>query len=50
MTSAPISDLAVLLASMQPELHAGTWAWCALPAGTSLDDVDAMATCARPRA
>ena len=44
MTSTPISDLAVLLASMQPELHAGTWAWCALPAGASTEGVDAIAT------
>jgi len=44
MTSTPISDLAVLLASMQPELHAGTWAWCALPPGTPTDGVDAVAT------
>ncbi len=44
MTSAPISDLAVLLASMQPELHAGVWAWCARPPGEPLDEVDAIAT------
>ena len=44
MTSAPISDLAVLLASMQPELHAGVWAWCALPPGASMDGADAVAT------
>jgi hypothetical protein len=44
MTSTPISDLAVLLASMRPELHAGAWAWCALPAGAAIDGVDALAT------
>ena len=44
MTSAALSDLAVLLASMQPELHAGTWAWCALPPGTPTDGLDAAAT------
>ena len=44
MTSTPISDLAVLLASLQPELHPGTWAWCALPAGTPIDGADAVAT------
>lgn len=44
MPSAPISDLAVLLASMRPQLHAGAWAWCALPPGTSTDGVDAIAT------
>ena len=44
MTSSPISDLAVLLASMRPELHAGAWAWCALPPGTWLEGVDAIAT------
>ena len=45
--TSPIADLAVLLASMQPELHAGTWAWCALPPGTPgsvVDAVDAIAT------
>ena len=44
MTSTPLSDLAVLLASLQPELHPGTWAWCTLPAGTPADGVDAVAT------
>ena len=44
MTSPAISDLAVLLASMRPELHAGTWAWCALPRGTPTDGLDALAT------
>lgn len=43
MTSQPISDLSELLASLQPELHPGTWAWCALPTGTPLGDVDAVA-------
>ena len=43
MTSTPISDLAELLASLQPELHPGTWAWCALPTGTPLGDVAAAA-------
>ena len=44
MTSTPISDLAVLLASMRPGLHDGVWAWCALPAGTPAEDVAAVAT------
>ena len=44
MTSTPLSDLAALLASLQPELHPGTWAWCALPAGTPIDGIDAVAT------
>jgi hypothetical protein len=44
MTSPALSDLAVLLASMRPDLHAGTWVWCALPAGASLDGVEAVAT------
>lgn len=44
MPSTPLSDLAVLLASMRPELHAGTWAWCALPPGTAIDGVEAIAT------
>jgi len=44
MNAAPISDLAVLLAALQPELHAGTWAWCALPPGAATAGVDAVAT------
>jgi hypothetical protein len=44
MSSAPVSDLAVLLASMRPELHAGAWAWCALPPGTGPGDIEAIAT------
>jgi len=44
MMPAPICDLAVLLASMAPELHAGVWAWCALPHGTPADDADAIAS------
>ena len=44
MPSAPISDLRTLLASMRPELHAGTWAWCALPPGASTDGVETIAT------
>jgi hypothetical protein len=44
MSTAPVSHLATLLASMQPELRPGTWAWCTLPPDTSLADVDAVAT------
>jgi len=44
MTSAPISDLAVLLASLRPQLHAGVWAWCALPPGASADEAEAIAS------
>ena len=44
MASASISDLRSLLASLQPELHPGVWAWCALPPGASADGVDAIAT------
>ena len=44
MPSAPISDLAALLASMRPELHDGNWAWCTLPAGASAQGVDTVAT------
>ena len=44
MTASPISDLAVLIASMRPELHAGKWAWCALPADASLHGVDVVAS------
>ncbi len=43
-SSTPVSDLAVLLASMRPELSAGAWAWCALPPGTDTGDVDTIAT------
>jgi uncharacterized protein len=44
MTTAPISDLAVLLSSMSPELHDGVWAWCALPHGSPADDTGAIAS------
>ncbi len=44
MSATPISDLATLLASMRPELHAGAWAWCGLPRGASTEGVDAIAT------
>ena len=44
MPSTPLSDLAVLLASLQPELHPGAWAWCALPTGAPLGDVAAVAS------
>lgn len=47
-SSEPVRDLAALLASLQPELHPGTWAWCALPTGTPLGDVDAMAIVHEP--
>ena len=40
----PIRDLDTLLAALRPELNPGTWAWCTLPAGTTLDGVDAIAT------
>ena len=36
MSAMPVSDLAQLLAAMEPALHAGTWAWCALPPGASV--------------
>jgi len=44
MSAAPISDLAALLASMRPELNAGTWAWCTLAPGLGADGVAAVAT------
>jgi hypothetical protein len=44
MSPAPVSDLATLLASMQPELRPGTWAWCTLARDTSLANADAVAT------
>ena len=40
----PVTDLAELLATMAPQLNAGIWAWCALPADAALDGVDAIAT------
>ena len=44
MTSTPVTDLAELLATMAPQLNAGAWAWCALPADAALDGIDAVAT------
>jgi hypothetical protein len=44
MTPAAISELAMLLASLRPELHPGTWAWCALASGTPVDGLDTIAT------
>ena len=44
----PVTDLAELLATMAPELNAGTWAWCALPDGEPLGDVDPVATMREP--
>ena len=44
MSATPVSDLAQLLASMEPALRAGTWAWCALAPGTPTDGLDAIAT------
>ncbi|MFN3611779.1 ACT domain-containing protein [Tepidimonas sp.] len=32
--STPIADLATLLASMEPELHEGTYVYCVAPPGT----------------
>jgi hypothetical protein len=42
--TAPVSDLATLLASMEPELHPGTWAWCSLPPGVRANDVEVVAS------
>ncbi len=44
MDSPPVSDLAELLATMEPALNAGTWAWCALADGEVPADVDPVAT------
>ena len=44
MTTAPISELATLLATMRPELNPGTWAWCTLPPGVDGRTVDAVVT------
>lgn len=44
MPSTPVSNLALLLSSLRPELHGGTWAWCTRPAATSTEGVDAVAT------
>lgn len=45
MTS-PISDLAALLRSMQPVLHAGTYAYCVVPHGTDLSALSVVVTVA----
>jgi hypothetical protein len=44
MSATPVSDLAQLLASMEPALNAGTWAWCTRPPGASIGGIDAIAT------
>jgi hypothetical protein len=45
MTS-PVSDLTVLLRSMQPVLHADTYAYCVVPAGTDLSALSVVVTVA----
>jgi len=39
-----ISNLAVLLSSMEPELHAGTFAYCVVPQGTDISALSPVAT------
>ena len=39
-----ISDLAVLLRSMEPALHAGTYAYCVVPHGADLSALTPVAT------
>jgi hypothetical protein len=45
MTKA-ISNLAVLLASMEPTLHAGTYAFCVVPHGADISALSPVATVA----
>lgn len=47
--SQPENDLAVLLRTMQPELHRGAFAFVALPADTEISLSEAIATCFAPR-
>lgn len=42
----PISDLATLLASMEPELHGGTYAYCVAPPGTDWRGLSPVVTVA----
>ncbi len=42
----PISNLAQLLASMEPVLHDGTWAYCVVPHGADLASLTPVATVA----
>jgi hypothetical protein len=42
--SKAISNLAVLLSSMEPELHAGTFAYCVVPHGADISALSPVAT------
>ena len=44
--SQAISDLAVLIRSMGPELHSGVYAYCVVPKGTDVSDLSPVATVA----
>ena len=44
----PISDLAMLLAQMRPELHSGRYAFVTLPQGCSLDQSRIVASIREP--
>ena len=44
--TAAISDLAVLLGSMEPALHEGTFAYCVVPQGTDITGLSPVATVA----
>ena len=44
--SKAISNLAVLLSSMEPVLHAGAYAYCVVPQGTDLTALFPVATVA----
>lgn len=46
----PISDLRTLLTYLQPELHAGRYAFVALPAGVTLDLGQLVASVREPEA
>lgn len=42
--SKPISNLAVLLSSMEPTLHAGVYAYCVVPHGADISALSPVAT------
>ena len=44
----PVSDLAVLLSQMRPELHSGRYAFVTLPQGCSLDQSRIVASIREP--
>ncbi len=43
-----VSNLAVLLKSMEPELHAGVYAYCVVPRGADTSALSSVATISEP--